>query len=127
MLSLYKQPPFRYNKNIMKYSCYCEYKAIEEEQDKLQGIFSQKQIVLKNKCASFLFVGSWKNLVIGNRLMLKKQTKLPKTRIKNITMVWIKNKHRFYDTALYHNYGAYLVGMTGLGLGRTAPCGHSWL
>ena len=25
----------------------------------------------------------------------------------------IKNKHRFYDTVSYHNYGAYLVGVTG--------------
>ena len=26
----------------------------------------------------------------------------------------IKNKHRFYDTVSYHNYGAYLVRETGL-------------
>ena len=25
----------------------------------------------------------------------------------------IKNKHRFYDTLSYHNYGAYLVEVTG--------------
>ncbi len=40
-------------------------------------------------------------------LPLKKQKSLINQGIRT------KNKHRFYDTVSYHNYGAYLVGMTG--------------
>ena len=41
----------------------------------------------------------------------------PKTRKSLINQGFrIKNKHRFYDTASYHNYGAYLVEVTGLEL-----------
>jgi hypothetical protein len=32
----------------------------------------------------------------------------------------IKNKHRFYDTVSYHNYGAYLVRIKGLELIKNA-------